>query len=70
MYNKILKLCAEKNMSIRKLEREAGLKNGAIGKWKASSPRVENLQTVASVLGVSVDYLLSTEEGKTNEKRQ
>lgn len=61
MYNKILKLCAEKNMSIRKLEREAGLKNGVIGKWKSSSPRVENLQTVASVLGVSVDYLLADE---------
>ena len=61
IYEKIKKLADEKGISIYALEKEAGLKNGAISKWKVSSPILKNLQAVATVLGVSVNELIDKE---------
>lgn len=58
IYNNIKTICDEKRLSIAEVEREAGLKNGTIGKWRTCSPRVENLKAVADVLKVKVDKLL------------
>lgn len=58
MLNKIKELAQNNGISIAELERKAGLKHGAIGKWEKSKPLAENLQKVASVLGVSIDELL------------
>ena len=62
IFRNIEKRCKEKAISISALEKEAGLGNGAIGKWKSASPTVENLQAVAKVLECTVDDLLRTDE--------
>lgn len=58
LYKKIETLCKKKGISVAALEKEAGLGNGAIGKWKSSVPGVGNLKKVATVLGCTVDELL------------
>ena len=58
IYDAIKQLCEQKGISITQLEREAGLKSGAICKWNAHSPTAKNLKSVADVLKVKVDRLL------------
>lgn len=58
IYETISRWCRKKNISIKQLERKAGLKNGAIGKWKTCSPTLKNLEKVASTLGISVTTLI------------
>lgn len=60
LYNKILTLCAAKQMSIRKLERESGLGNGTVNKWsEGRTPSASNLISVAKVLDTTVEELLA-----------
>ena len=59
IYDKIKAMCEEKGMSVRQLEAEAGLKNGAISKWNDSSPTIKSLKAVADVLKVKVDKIIS-----------
>lgn len=58
MYKKIKTLCDEKGISVTALEKEVGLSNGSIGKWKGSVPKVDSLKLVADYFEVTVDYLL------------
>ena len=58
LYKNIEMMCKKKGISITALEKEAGLGNGAIGKWKNSVPGVGNLKKVANILGCKVDELL------------
>ena len=58
IYDRIKALCEKKGISICALEKAAGLGNGTIGGWKISSPTVDKLQAVASVLDVKVSELL------------
>lgn len=58
VYDNVKKLCDEKGITIAQLEREAGLQNGAIGKWRIFNPRITNLQAVAKVLKVKMEKLL------------
>lgn len=55
----IRRLCKKRNMTIAELEREAKLGNGVIARWGEMNPRVDKLKSVADVLGVSVDELIS-----------
>ncbi len=57
-FEKVKILAEKKGMSIRELERQAGLSNGAISKWRKSNPNVDSLKAVAVVLKVKVDKLL------------
>lgn len=59
IYDRIKEICEEKDISVRQLEIEAGLKNGAISKWNDSSPTIKSLKAVADVLKVKVDKLIS-----------
>lgn len=59
IFDNIQTICKEKGMKIAELEREAGLANGAISKWRTSSPTVDSLKSVAKVLKVSVTKLIS-----------
>lgn len=61
IYTRIKKICENRGVSIASVERDAGLKNGAISKWDSSTPLVTNLCSVASVLDVSVEELLKEE---------
>ena len=62
IFENISRLCKEKGISIAKLERKSGLGNATIRGWTNSSPRVENLQAVAGVLGCSMEELLKEKE--------
>ncbi len=44
--------------SLRVLSENSGLGPNAIYQWRDKTPRIDSLQAVADVLGVSVDYLL------------
>ena len=59
MYETINKEAKKRGMSIRELERFAGLGNGTIDKWKESSPKLDTLEKVAAALGLSVTTLIS-----------
>ena len=56
--DKLAAMCKERGISFRKLEKECGLGNGIIARWKNSSPTVANLKAVADYFGVTVDELL------------
>lgn len=58
LYDNIKYYAERKGLSILKVEREAGLSRGHIDKWKQSTPRLDTLQKVAEVLGVSITTLL------------
>ena len=51
-------LCRENKVSQRTVEKECDLSNGAISKWKNSSPSADALSKVAEYFHVSTDYLL------------
>ncbi len=59
LHEKIMELTTEKGMSIRELERRAGLSNGTVGRWGSDTKvQAKTLRKVAKVLGVSMEYLL------------
>ena len=58
IYENILTLCKARNISVRTLEREAGLGNGVIAGWKRGFPRVDKLLAVADYFGVTLDELV------------
>lgn len=59
MYETINKEAEKRGMSVRQLERNAGLGNGTIDKWKESSPKLDTLEKVAEALGLSVTTLIN-----------
>lgn len=65
IFERVIELAKQKNLSLREIESKAGIAEKALYKWKTYNPRVENVQKVADVLGVSVDYLL----GNTDDKK-
>ena len=52
------------NMSVNKLEKEAGLSRGSMAKWDDHAPSHDKLQKVADYFSVSVDYLLGNTDIK------
>ncbi len=46
IYDNIVELAKKRNMPLYKIEKEAGLANGVISKWKSNSPQVDNLMAV------------------------
>lgn len=63
IYEIVKRLAKAQGLSIREVERRAGLENGAISKWIGeTSPRLENAMKVADVLGVPVQELVKEDE--------
>lgn len=61
IFQRVSELCREKGISVTGLERELGVANSAIQKWRsATSPSVETIKKVAQYFNVSVDYLVGT----------
>lgn len=50
--------CSERGLTLYALEKETGIGNGIIAKWKNNSPSVKNLKKVADYFGCTVDELL------------
>ena len=59
LFDNVLSLCKERNISIARLERESGLANATVRGWEHSTPKVGNVKKVADYFGVTVDALLS-----------
>lgn len=59
IYDKVKEVADEKNMSIAEVERNAGVANGTIGKWRTKKPLVETLGKVADALDTDVTNLVS-----------
>jgi len=62
MVDKIKKLCAERGITINRLEKEVGLGNGTIRSWGKHSPSVFNVEMVALYFGCTVDDLLRKDD--------
>lgn len=68
MYKKISKLCTDHGISISRLENELGLGNGTIGKWRTSTPTVQNIKRVADFFGVPIDSLIGESSENSTEE--
>ncbi|MGO2853250.1 MAG: helix-turn-helix domain-containing protein [Tetragenococcus koreensis] len=70
LFERVKKISKQKGYSsLRNLAEDAGLGVNAVYQWKTQTPRTDNLQAVADVLGVSVDYLLgNTDDMHANKK--
>lgn len=61
IYDNVAEIAKKKGIPLYKLEKEAGLAQGAISKWKTTNPRVDSLLSVAQVLSVSIGRLTKSE---------
>jgi len=59
---RIKELCLRNDLTIAALEKQTGLSNGTISKWKECSPRADNLKCIADYFGVTMDYLMTGRE--------
>ena len=62
IFDRVQALCQNNGIAISELEKRLNLSNGAIGKWRKSSPTAEKVAAVASYFDVSTDYLLCRTE--------
>lgn len=58
VYDNVKLICEDRQLSIRKLEREVGFGNGTIHSWRKVNPRINNVKAVADALGVPMEKLL------------
>ena len=56
---KIEQLCNERGISVRTLEKQAGLKDRTIQHWDRSEPSAQKVHSVANALNVPIEELLS-----------
>lgn len=63
LYDRIKELATIKGKSIKQVERELGLAEGHIKKWKVFAPNSTNLILVADYFGVSIDTLVGRASG-------
>lgn len=59
IYQKIMKLIEEQNLTKAKVEKDAKLGNGTIESWKNGNPTIDKLEAVSGVLGCTVSDLLN-----------
>lgn len=57
MVEQIKALCAQKNITIQKLEKALGFGNGTIRRWDTTRPALEKVSAVASFFDVPVEYI-------------
>ncbi len=67
MIDRIKNLCKKNKINISTLEKETGLSNGQIGKWKERQPRADFLYNIANYFNVSMEYLLTGKEYELKE---
>lgn len=66
IFDRVQALCQNSGIAISELEKRLNLSNGAIGKWRKSSPTAEKVAAVASYFDVSTDYLLGLTDVEKN----
>lgn len=57
MVEQIKALCAQKNITIQKLEKALGFGNGTIRRWDTTRPALEKVSAVASFFDVPLEYI-------------
>lgn len=58
-YEMVKSLCDDRGLTIQKLEQQAGIGNGTIGKLKEGGyPKLTTIQKVAKTLEIDADVLL------------
>lgn len=64
MYDIFEKLCKEKSITPYRVCKETGLTTSTISNWKAGryTPKTDKLQKIADFFGVSIEFLMGTEE--------
>ena len=65
---RVEELCAEKNISKRKLEREAGLGVGSSSKWNKYTPNATTTSKIAEYFNVSLSYLMGESDFRTEKE--
>lgn len=66
MVEQIKKLCSQRNISIKALEKMLGFGNGTIRRWDTNTPSIERINLVASFFEVPLSAI--TGESDTKEK--
>lgn len=62
-FDRFYALCRRRGTSANAVARELGIPSGSVTAWKqGTSPRANTLHKLSEYFGVSVDYLLGTEE--------
>ena len=61
VYDRVVELCKEKEISQRQLQSDLNLSVSAVSRWKISTPRPDTLEKIAKYFNVTTDYL----EGKS-----
>lgn len=62
VYERIIDLCKQKNISVRRLEMDLDFSNGQIKKMRDSKINSVRLLAIAEYFGTTVEYLLTGEE--------
>lgn len=65
--SRISEMCWDHHITIAALEREAGLSNGAISKWKKVSPRLDSIKKIAEYFGCGIDDLLADDSEEADD---
>lgn len=68
LYKTIKHLAKSKKIPIYKIERELDISQGSICKWDKVKPSYDKICGVASILGVSVEEIVSVEDIKVIEE--
>lgn len=59
IYTRVKRLCDERGITIKQMERDAGIGINSVGKWKRGvSPSIESAIRVAQFFHISLDYLM------------
>jgi len=69
IFERVKDVARQKGLTLRQVEEKAGLGRNSLYRWKNYTPRGSGITAVATVLDVSVDYLLgNTDEMRPNKK--
>ena len=57
LYDRIKTECEKQNITIKQLEKNAGVANGTVGKWRKGAPRVSTLIKISEALKIPFSEL-------------
>lgn len=58
VYEKVVKACAAKGVSIYRAEKDMNLPNATIVKWKHVVPSAKNLKKISAYFGLPIEYFI------------
>ena len=66
LLSRVKDLCAERGISLARMERDLGFSAGSSYRWPKSTPGIDRINAVAQYFHVSVDYLCGRTDLKEN----